>query len=149
VPRFSKILCPIDFEEHALVALEIACDLAVERGGTIHLLHVARIPSEDMNVPLPFDLEPRWERSAKTALQVIARDRLEGKVPYQIHVISGIPDADVARFANQLGADLVVMATHGRKGLKHLVLGSVAEHVMREANCPVITVRPKAAVPAV
>ncbi|MFZ1118842.1 MAG: universal stress protein, partial [Candidatus Binataceae bacterium] len=71
---------------------------------------------------------------------------LEVKVPYEIHVISGIPDADVARFANQLGADLVVMATHGRKGLRHFVLGSVAEHVMREANCPVITVRPKATV---
>lgn len=94
--RFSKILCPIDFEEHTLAALEMAGELAEERGATIHLLlHVARIPSEDMDVPLPFDLDPRWERSARTALQVIARDRLEGKVPYEIHVISGISDADV------------------------------------------------------
>ncbi len=144
--RFSKILCPIDFEEHSLAALEIACGLAEEEGATIHLLHVARIPTEDMVVPMPFDLDPRWERSARTALQLIGHHRLEGKVPYEIHVISGIPDADVARFANQLGADLVVMATHGRKGLRHFVLGSVAEHVMREANCPVITVRPKATV---
>jgi len=144
VRKFSKILCPIDFEEHTLAALEIACDLAEERGATIHLLHVARIPSEDMDVPLPFGLNPRWERSARAALQLIGRERLEGKVAYEIHVISGIADAGVVRFADQLGADLVVMATHGRKGLRHFVLGSVAEHVMREANCPVITVRPKA-----
>ena len=91
-----------------------------------------------MDVPLPFGLNPRWERSARAALPLIGRERLEGKVAYEIHVISGIADAGVVRFADQLGADLVVMATHGRKGLRHFVLGSVAEHALREANSPVI-----------
>jgi len=143
VPRFRKILCPIDFEKNSIVALEIACELAEERGATIHLLHVARVPSHDMDVPLPIDADPRWERAARAKLEQIARDRLQGRVRYQVHVISGTPDDDVVRMAHELNAELVVMATHGRKGLNHFVLGSVAERVMREADCPVLTVRTK------
>ena len=143
MPKFVKILCPIDFEPYSIEALEMACELAQERNATIHLLHVARIPSGDMDVPLPIVANPRWERAARGKLERIARDRLEGKVTYLIHVISGIPDSDVARVAKELGVDLVVMATHGRKGLSHFILGSVAEHVIREADCPVLTMRPK------
>jgi len=144
VPRFRNILCPIDFEKNSIAALEIACELAEERGATIHLLHVARVPSQDMDVPLPFDADPRWERAARASLEQIARERLQGRVRYQVHVISGTPDDDVVRMAHELNAELVVMATHGRKGLSHFVLGSVAERVMREADCPVLTVRTKA-----
>jgi universal stress protein A len=143
VPKFRKILCPIDFDHNSTAALEIACELAEGRGATVHLLHVARVPSQDMDVPLPFNADPRWERAARAKLERIARDRLEGKVRYQLHVVSGTPDDDVVRVAHHLGADLVVMATHGRKGLSHLILGSVAERVMREADCPVLTVRTK------
>lgn len=141
VPRFSRILCPIDFEPNSLDALEVARDLAQENGATLHLLYVARVPSQDMDVPLPFAVDPRWVREARTRLEQIAREQLESKVRYQLHVVSGTPDADVLRLANELRADLIVMATHGRKGLRHFVLGSVAEHVVREAHCPVLTIR--------
>ena len=143
MPRFRNILCPIDFEKNSIAALEIACELAEERGATIHLLHVARVPSQDMNVPLPFDADPRWERAARARLEQVAREQLQG-VRYKVHVISGTPDDDVVRMAHDLNAELVVMATHGRKGLSHFVLGSVAERVMREVDCPVLTVRTKA-----
>jgi nucleotide-binding universal stress UspA family protein len=96
-----------------------------------------------MDVPLPFNADPRWERSARIKLERIARDKLEGKVRYQLHVVSGTPDDDVVRMANEIGADLIVMAIHGRKGLSHFILGSVAERVMREADCPVLTMRTK------
>jgi universal stress protein A len=144
VPKFSKILCPIDFDSNFTGALEIACELAEGKGATVHLLHVARVPSQDMDVPLPFNKDPRWERAARAKLERIARDRLEGKVRYQVHVTSGTPDDDIMRVAHELGADLVVMATHGRKGLSHFILGSVTERVMREADCPVLTMRTKA-----
>jgi universal stress protein A len=144
VLKFSKILCPIDFDYSSTAALEIACELAEVRGATVHLLHVAKVPSQDMDVPVPFNSNPRWERAARAKLERIAHDRLEGKVPYQLHVISGTPDDDVVRMAHELDADLVVMATHGRKGLSHFILGSVAERVMREADCPVLTVRANA-----
>ena len=136
-------MCPIAFDHNSTAVLEIACELAGVRGATVHLLHVARVPSQDMDVPLPFNAEPRWERAAKVRLERIARDMLEGKVPYQVHVISGTPDDDVVRMAHELSADLVVMATHGRKGLRHFILGSVAERVMREVECPVLTMRTK------
>ena len=143
MPRFRKILCPIDFDHNSAAALEIACELAAQNGATLDLLHVARVPSQDMDVPLPFDADPRWERAARVKLERIARDRLEGKVGYRVHVVSGTPDDDVVRMAHELGADLVVMATHGRKGVRHFILGSVAERVMREADCPVLTIRTK------
>jgi universal stress protein A len=143
VPKFRKILCPIDFDHNSSAALEIAWELAEGSGAILHLLHVARVPPQDMDVPLPFNADPRWERAARTKLERIAHDRLEGKVRYQVHVISGTPDDDVVRMAHELNADLVVMATHGRKGLSHFILGSVAERVMREADCPVVTIRTK------
>ncbi|HVB82071.1 MAG TPA: universal stress protein [Candidatus Binataceae bacterium] len=141
MPKLRKILCPIDFDYNSTAALEIACELAEARGATVHLLHVARVPSQDMDVPVPFNENPRWERTAMAKLERIARDRLEGKVRYELHVVSGTPDDDVVRMAHDLEVDLVVMATHGRKGLSHLILGSVAERVMREADCPVLTMR--------
>ena len=142
MPKFRKILCPVAFDNSSRAALEIACELA-EASATVHLLHVARVPTPDMDVPLPFNADPRWERTARTKLERIARDKLEGKVRYQLHVVSGTPDDDVVRMANEIGADLIVMATHGRKGLSHFILGSVAERVMREADCPVLTMRTK------
>jgi nucleotide-binding universal stress UspA family protein len=141
VPKFRNILCPVDFDHNSTAALEIAGELAAASDATVHLLHVAKVPSQDMDVPLPFNPDPRWERAARSKLEQIARDRLEGKVHYQLHVISGTPDDDVVRMAHELDADLVVMATHGRKGLSHFILGSVAERVIREADCPVLTMR--------
>jgi nucleotide-binding universal stress UspA family protein len=143
VPRFRKILCPVDFERNSLDALDVARELAQENGATLHLLHVARVPSQDMDVPLPFAVDPRWERKARTRLERIASEQLDDKVRYQVHVVSGTPDVDVLRLANELQVDLIVMATHGRKGLRHFVLGSVAERVVREASCPVLTIRRK------
>ncbi len=137
---FRNIFCLIDLEEDPGI-LDIACYLAEKLDATLHLLHVARIPPADMDVPVPFPANPRWEREAKAKLEKIARERVPDKVGYQIHVVSGVPDSEVVRRVNELGADLVVMTTHGRKGLSHFMLGSIAERVMREANCPVLTAR--------
>jgi nucleotide-binding universal stress UspA family protein len=138
---FKRILCPIEFDQTSLDALTLAYDLARESHATLYLLHVARIPADYMDVPLPFPENPRWERQAREKLERIAAERLQSGFDYQINVVSGTPDIDVLRMANELKVDLIVMATHGRKGLKHLVLGSVAERVVREAHCPVLTIR--------
>ena len=71
------------------------------------------------------------------------RQKIKGKARYQVEVMMGDPGVEILQAAKRQGADLIVMATHGRKGLRHLVLGSVAEHVVREAPCPVLTVKPK------
>jgi universal stress protein A len=140
MPQFKKILCPVDFDQNSLLALRLACELAQERKANLYLLHVVAIPPGP-EVALPF---ARMEAAARTKLERLARDRVKGKARYEVEVMMGDPGVEVLQVAKRLGANLIVMATHGRKGLRRLVLGSVAEHVVREASCPVLTVSPKA-----
>jgi nucleotide-binding universal stress UspA family protein len=136
--RFSTILCPVDFDQGAPAALRLAAELAQERKAILHVLHVVDLPP-NVEVPLPFaELEAR----AATKLARLARGRVGAKARYRVHVTVGDPGSDVLSAARQLKAKLIVMATHGRKGLRRLILGSVAERVVREAPCPVLTVRP-------
>jgi nucleotide-binding universal stress UspA family protein len=141
MPRFRKILCPVDFDQNSLLALRLASELAQERKATLHLLHVVAMPPGP-EVALPFG---RMEATARTKVERLARQRIEGKARYEVDIMMGDPGVEVLQAAKRWGANLIVMATHGRKGLRHLVLGSVAERVVREASCPVLTVSPKAA----
>src|SRR5579864_351744 len=136
--KFANILCPVDFDEASLLAIEIAVKMAKENGATLRLIHIARVPRPDMDVPLPFSSKPRWERAARERLEQIAAEHVAGKVSYEIGVISGAPDQDIAAEADRVNADLIVMGTHGRRGISHFVLGSVAESVLRSAKCPVM-----------
>ncbi len=141
MPRFSKILCPVDFDQDSLSAVSVAAGLAQEHNATLHLLHV---------IDRPPAIEPALsfaeaEAKARTRLEQIAHQKLKAGTRYELLAITGDPAAEVLQVAAGLGADLIVMATHGRKGLRRLVLGSVAARVVREASCPVLTVRPNAA----
>ncbi|HLH77026.1 MAG TPA: universal stress protein [Candidatus Binataceae bacterium] len=140
--NYRTILCPIDFDSVSLEALPLAWALAKENRVKVHLLHVARIPNPDMDSPVPFQRDPLWEKQAFERLREIAVRTIEDPDGFVLHVRSGIPDEDVVAFADSLGADLIVMATHGRTGLSHLVLGSVVGRVTQEANCPVLIIRP-------
>ena len=91
-----------------------------------------------MDVPLPFDADPRWEKEARAKLEQIVKQTLGPDVNTSSKSRSGVPDLDIVRAARDLAVDLIVMVTHGRNGLEHLVLGSVTEHVIREAPCPVL-----------
>jgi nucleotide-binding universal stress UspA family protein len=140
MPQFNKILCPVDFDPNSLLALQLASELAQERKATLYLLHVVAMPPGP-EVALPFG---KMETAARTRLVRLARQRVSSKARYQVDVMMGDPAVEILQVAKRRGANLIVMATHGRKGLRHLVLGSVAEHVVREAPCPVLTVKPKA-----
>jgi len=141
MPQFKKILCPVDFDENSLLALRIATELARERKATLYLLHVVAMPPGP-EVALPFG---KMEAAARTRLEKLARQKVDGKVGYEVDVAMGDPGIEVLQVAKRLRANLIVMATHGRKGVRRLILGSVAEHVLREAPCPVLTVRPQGA----
>ncbi len=136
--KYRKILCPFEFEGHSKDALVLSSALAKESGATLYVIHIARVPTYDMDVPLPFDADPRWEREARAKLTKTVRATLKDEVRYVIDVRTGAPDIDIVRAANELGVDLIVMFTHGRHGFEHLVRGSVTEHVIREAKCPVL-----------
>ena len=139
---FRKILCPIDFDRNSLAALDYARDLAKQQDATLHVLHVVFIPMVSPGFPgEPYPVVS--EEPSKLELQEIAREHLDGKVRYQIETRSGRPAEIINQAAEDLGVDLIVMATHGRTGVTRLVLGSVAEHLVRGARRPVLTIRPQ------
>jgi len=139
---FKEILSPVQFDDNSIAALGVAKQLAQTHGATIHVLHVVPIilvPGEGYIV---YSLEEQ-EQNAKKALAEMVQQQLSG-VNYKISTKIGEIARSVLEVAVEVHADLIVMATHGRTGLPHFFLGSVAEKVVREAQCPVLTVRPAA-----
>lgn len=136
---FKKILCPIDFDQNSIAALDVARDLAVDPQATLYVLHVVRLVLSGF--PKRFHPYPMTEQAAKARLGDIARDHLEGKVRYELLTGTGEPADAILRAVEELGIDSVVMATQGRTTLEHLRLGSVAQKVVRESPRPVLTIR--------
>jgi nucleotide-binding universal stress UspA family protein len=135
---FSKILCPIDFDESSLAGLEQARDLAEGRDSTIYLFHVVPfIAAGEALVDYSM-----MEAEARDKLADLAREHLGDKVRYEVRTQVGDPAQAILHEIDRTGADSVVMATHGRTGVKRFLLGSVAERVVRESSRPVLTIRP-------
>jgi len=146
----KKILVPTDFSAYATKAAEEALALVQHFGGQLLFFHVIAIPAiyavgyEPMIAPLPpiplptpAEIEPEWNRFL-AGLPALATVRWEK------HTTEGSPITMITLAAEQHQADLIVMGTHGRTGLAHMLLGSVAEGVVREAPCSVLTIRPAA-----
>ena len=146
---WRKVLCPVDFSDLARAAMRAALALASETKGTVHLLHVVeQIPGAHRGEGITPDrsLEDMVERArgALAGWREEAETLLPGGVTDEVTPGGGGAPADeVTRAARQGGYDLVVMGTHGRSGIRRLVLGSVAEAVVRGAPCSVLVVRPK------
>lgn len=138
---FRNILCPIDFDANSPAALEFAAKIAQDTGGRVFILHV--VPWTVAQVPIDAsEVLAELKQSATTRLRRLAKEKLDGRVANEIVVtVATDPGVEVVRIAKEWKADVIVMATHGRKGLSHLVLGSVAERVVRESACPVLTLR--------
>jgi universal stress protein A len=139
--KYTKIMCAFEFDGNSTSALSLASKLASESDATLYVLHIARVPTHDMDVPLPIDQHPRWETEAREKLQKIVDNTVNPQVKLVIDVRSGVPNIDIVRAARELAVDLIVMATHGHTRFAHLLLGSVTEHVIREAPCPVLVLR--------
>ena len=138
---FRKVLCPIDFSEHSLAALDVALKMVQQNDAALCLLNVAPIPAGAAGFqPVPMDPYPYVEKDRREQLEKLARERIPAAVRYETLVISGDPAARVLETVRGLAADLIVMGTHGHRGLTRLVLGSVAERVVRESPVPVLSV---------
>jgi len=144
---FTRILVPTDFSEPSDAALDYARALADKFGATLHLLHVIEpgyitgaLSNEVFIGATPGDYEMLvTDAQAKFAHRVLPSDRARYRTTTE--VMTG-PSADtIVDYAEVQHVDLIVMGTHGRTGLAHLLMGSVAEHVVRMAPCPVLTVR--------
>jgi universal stress protein A len=139
----QRILCPVDFSDTSNHAVEYAANLAVPLGAEMHLLHVYQLPMYTMPDGALLAGPETAQRVMETGQDSL--NKLADKVPkgttVNTHLTEGVPHAEVNRLAKEVGADLVVMGTHGRTGIGHLLLGSVAERVVRTSPIPVLTVR--------
>jgi len=132
------ILHPTDFSENSAMALRLACTRARDHGARLVLLHVVPPPLAVFEGGLV--TEPSWDYPE---LHQKLRDLATGdpQVATEAHVIEGDPATEIVRLAEKVPCDMVVMGTHGRRGLRRLLMGSVAESVLRSAPCPVLTVK--------
>ncbi len=139
----KTILCPTDFSASSGAALDVARGLAKRLGARLHLVHVLQMPyigfdesmtMASMSVELLTQLRARADEQLKAQLELCKAAQVEADGEQ----VDGVPHHKIVQLAE--GADLVVMGTHGRTGLPRLMIGSVAERVIRLAKCPVLTV---------
>jgi nucleotide-binding universal stress UspA family protein len=136
--EIHHILAPTDFSVYANQAVTSAFELAQVCGAKLSLLHVIEVPVYAIEVALPLaDLEQEARQSLARLLPEAAAAHVEVTRLVEL----GIPYHKILEVARAEHVDLIVMATHGRTGLGHLVLGSVAERIVRLAPCPVLTIR--------
>ena len=138
----KKILCPVDFSSRSDAALAYASSLAAEADAFLHIVYVDEgsptyVPgySEFGYIPEP---AIDWERAQRERL---AHVKPTADVPYDTRFLFGNPGKEILHCADREDVDLIVLGSHGRTGLSRLLMGSVAEAVMRRAKCPVLTVK--------
>ena len=145
-PRFHRILVATDFSEHANAAFEYARRIAAACGGTLQLAHVLEDHFADVLASEIYRYEIarfRAQRFAEAEQRLAKRLTPFDRAQLQAtsHVLTGRAADSIVAFAKAREMDLIVMGTHGRTGMAHLLMGSVAERVVRTAPCPVMTVR--------
>jgi nucleotide-binding universal stress UspA family protein len=134
------LLHPTDFSEHSRHAFQLASALARDYGARLVVLHVATPPvSAYGGVMTPPPAPPDWRREAREQLLQVGAPESGVRVERQFE--EGDPVTEILRAARESNADLIVMGTHGRTGVGRLLMGSVAEQVVRKASCPVLTLR--------
>ncbi len=143
--EIKKILFPTDFTEGALAALPHAVDLAKSYKAKLYLLHVIydMNMSTGLNVPhVSFDaLYEEMEKGAKKELDNFGAELREGFKDVECSVVRGVPYEEILKFAGEKAVDLIVIGTHGRSGIDRVIFGSTAEKVVRNSDCPVLTVK--------
>ncbi|MGA2408796.1 MAG: universal stress protein [Candidatus Binataceae bacterium] len=136
---FKKVLAPIDFHDHAMGALEVAKNIAQANDGALILLYVVPMDEPIGGHMYEEDFKKQAEKDA-VRLAELAAERLKG-IKYDVLTEIGDPATAIINTAGKKAADVIVMGTHGRKRLMRVLMGSVAEEVLREAPCPVIVYR--------
>lgn len=136
---FKTILCPIDLGPNTEATLATAQRLAEDSAAKLILFHVVPLPLEVVGQPLLVEPLSFAQDEARARIELLAK-RLGLKVLYEVVVVIGDPAREIVRAIGEHDANLVVMATHGRTGLSHLFLGSVAARVVRDSPVPVLTV---------
>ena len=141
--QLKKILVPTDFSPHSEIALKYGCEFAEKFGAELHLLTVVqeRIGDVDAFYAVPGNYAEEVRAEAERRLATFLDPKWNNGRQVTREAVSGVPFLEIIRYARGNAIDLIVMGTHGRGAVKHILMGSVAERVVRKAPCPVLTVR--------
>ncbi len=159
---FKRILCPVDLSGFSLDALKLAVKIAESSGATLDILHVIHNPFDEMYMTAITETDPALmemyanepqrrarilratEEHSEVLLKQFCHEVVQHSPKVRYHVRKGDPFEAILDGAEDFMTDLIVLATHGRTGVKRLVIGNVAEKIVRHAPCPVLTVKPNA-----
>lgn len=142
----NRILVPIDFSEYSKNALKYAVPMAEQAGATLYLIYVVEptVYPADLGfgqVVMP-GVEDELREKGSDELKALIEKEIGGRVKASSAVRTGKPHQEILLEAEEKNIDLIVMATHGHTGVEHMLFGSTAERIVRNARCPVLTIRP-------
>lgn len=144
--EMKRILFPHDLSENATKIIPYVLSVAEAYNSEIYLLHVVHDLQKWGKVYVPHASMDLFQQEAKEAAEKemdrVSKDEFRGYSRVQRKVVSGDPAGEILKTIGAEGIDLVVMGTHGRKGLEHIVFGSVAENVVKKSSVPVMTINP-------
>ena len=145
--KLRKILYPTDFSESSLEAMKYAVSFARDYKARLILMHVVneQIFSEGLNLPrlaAPEALEQELVAEAGRQMRTVIPADARAGVDVEHVILRGMPFLEIIRYAKANEVDLIVIGTHGRSGMEHIIFGSTAEKVVRKAPCPVLSVKP-------
>lgn len=142
---FDKILTAIDFSENSDFAFDYAVTMAKQFDAELTVLHVINEPVDLRGFYVPHisfeQLEKEIEDGAAKMMENFCSTKLGSFTNYKTVIATGVPYDEITSKAVEIGASLIVIGTHGRTGLDHILFGSTAERVVRSANCPVMTIK--------
>jgi universal stress protein A len=142
---FDNILIAIDFSENSAYAFDCALMLARQFNAKLTVMHVINEPIDLRGFYVPHisfeQLEKEIEAGAADMMEKFCRERMGDYGNYVTSIVTGIPYEEIIRTAREIDASLIVVGTHGRTGLDHIIFGSTAERVVRSSPCPVLSIR--------
>ncbi|HHT9129556.1 MAG TPA: universal stress protein [Candidatus Brocadiaceae bacterium] len=140
----KNILCPIDYSIFSERALTYAIEFAEKYQAKLYLIHVLDIRIYDINDPELYSVnivEKETIDKLRERLLRCVNEETKGKIPVEAIIVQGVPFSEIIKTSKEYKIDLIVLGTHGRTGLSHAIMGSVAEKVVRKSPCPVLTIR--------
>jgi len=151
IQNVKKILAPIDFSEHSMNAMRSAMELAKDVGAEVHLMHVIAPHHHFIPLPLATSAEESRElvreaamiEQAEQELARIKKDDFGDSKNVSTFAVVGHPVQKLVDYAKEQSIDLIVMATHGRSGIEHVLLGGTTEKIVRSSPCSVLVIRAK------
>lgn len=142
--QIENIVVPVDFSENYQKLVDYAAYMAISLSAKLHFLHVAEVLSGNamLGTPMSAEFILHYEANARARMDELVDDLEQYAHRSTGQVVTGEPVKEIVKFAESINADLIIISTHGSKGLESILLGSVARRVVKHAHCPVLVMNP-------